>query len=457
MQFKPHEYQSYCIDYLLTHENVGLFLDCGLGKTVISLTAAQELIDRLEVDRCLVIAPLRVAEDTWSRESEKWDHLRGLKISKVLGSEPERRAALRRDADIYVINRENVSWLCDQYPKRWPFDLIIIDELSSFKNPSSKRFKALRKVRPQADRVWGLTGTPAPNGLIDLWSQIYLLDRGERLGKFVGRYRDEFFIPAYGNGYITYKYNLRRGAEEQIHNRLKDLCISMTAEDNLRMPKRVDSEYMVRMSESEMEVYADMEREALVELDGTVIDAGTAAAVGMKLLQMCNGAVYDENREVKHLHDRKLDALEDIIESANGNQILLFYSYIHDVDRITSRLDGLDVKYEKLKDSDSISRWNNRQIQILLAHPASAGYGLNLQDGGCRTVVWFGLTWNLEWYQQANARIYRQGVQGSTVSIIHIMTEGTMERRVLSVLRGKASTQADFVDALKARIRERNG
>lgn len=444
MKYVPHEYQKYAEEFIIEHPACGLMLDMGLGKTAISLTAIDELMfDYFDVVKVLVIAPLRVAQDTWSKECEKWDHLKGLRISKVLGTEKERKQALFRKADIYIINRENVEWLTKSY--KWDFDMVIIDELSSFKSNSAKRFKALRKVRPLAKRVVGLTGTPAPNSLIDLWSQINLLDMGVRLGRFIGNYRNSYFEPDKRSRDVIFSYKLKEGSEQAIYDKISDICVSMKACDYLHMPDRIENIVEVSMDLKEMALYKQLEREMLLPFEDGDIDAVNAAALSNKLLQMANGAVYDEFREVKQIHTKKLDALEDLIEAANGKPVLVFYSYIHDKDRISKRF----VTTE-LKTSNDITRWNNGEIQIAIAHPASAGHGLNLQAGGS-TVIWFGMTWSLELYQQANARLWRQG-QKDTVVIHHIICKETIDEQVMVALAKKEVGQSALIDAVRARI-----
>lgn len=444
MKYVPHEYQKYAEEFIIEHPASGLLLDMGCGKSVITLTAIDELMfNYFDVTKVLVIAPLRVAQDTWSKECEKWDHLKGLRISKVLGSEKERKQALFRKADIYIINRENVEWLTKSY--KWDFDMIIIDELSSFKSNSAKRFKALRKVRPLAKRVVGLTGTPAPNSLIDLWSQINLLDMGVRLGRFIGNYRNSYFEPDKRSRDVIFSYKLRDGSEQAIYDKISDICVSMKACDYLRMPERIENMVEVSMDQKEMTLYKQLEREMLLPFEDGDIDAVNAAALSNKLLQMANGAVYDEFREVKQIHTKKLDALEDLIEAANGKPVLVFYSYIHDKDRISKRFETTE-----LKTSDDITRWNNGEIQIAIAHPASAGHGLNLQAGGS-TVIWFGMTWSLELYQQANARLWRQG-QKDTVVIHHIICKETIDEQVMVALAKKEVGQSALIDAVRARI-----
>ena len=457
MEFKPKPYQTIAMDFLRTHSHCALFLDMGLGKTVTSLTVAKELINDYRVEKVLVIAPKRVAESTWSSEQEKWDHLKGLRISKVLGSKSDRIAALEADADIYVINRENVQWLVEYTNGIWPFDMVIIDELSSFKSPQAKRFKMLKRVIKQSDYVWGLTGTPASNGYMDLWAQIYLIDNGERLGKFIGSYRQEFFYAGAHNGFIVYEYKLRTGAKEKIDRRLSDICLSMSKEDWLQIPPLIFNEVRVKMTKKERKVYEQFEADKVLPLlenrlgsidtmDSAVIGE-TAATLSGKLLQMANGAVYDDNGGVFHLHDQKLDALDEIVESSQGQPILVFYTYKHDVDRIKARHPEAVV----LKDSADIQRWNNGEIPMLLCHPASAGYGINLQEGS-HIMVWFGLPYSLENYQQSIARLHRQG-QEHPVIVHHIVCEGTLDDKVLRVLQSKNATQKSLLDALKRYIK----
>lgn len=444
MKYVPHEYQKYAQDFIINNSACALLLDMGLGKTVITLTSLWILLfDYFEISKVLVIAPLRVAQDTWSKECEKWDHLKGLKISKVLGSEKERRMALFDKADIYIINRENVEWLCNNYD--FDFDMIVIDELSSFKSSSSKRFKALRKIRPRVKRIVGLTGTPAPNTLMDLWSQINLIDMGERLGRFISNYRNDYFIPDKRNAQVIFSYKPREGAEEEIYKRISDICVSMKACDYLDMPERIDNIVHVKMSEDEKKLYKKLEKDMLLPLADGEIDAVNAAALSNKLLQMANGAVYDELKETKIIHDRKLEALEDLIEAANGKSVLIFYAYKHDKERIVKKF-----KVTEISTSKEISKWNERKIQIAIAHPASTGHGLNLQAGGS-TIIWFGLTWSLELYQQANARLWRQG-QKDTVIIHHIVSKGTIDEEVMSALQRKQCGQENLINAVKARI-----
>ncbi len=447
MKYIPHDYQSFCIDYLLSHPAAGLFLKPGMGKTSTSLTAAERLMyDRFEVSKVLVIAPLRVAEDTWSRESEKWDHLRHLRISKVLGSEKERLAALSVKADVYCINRENVPWLVKHYGLNWPFEAVIVDESSSFRNPSAQRFKALRKVRPLIRYIWELTGTPRPRSLLDLWAQIYLLDRGERLGKTMTEYKNRYFTPGRRNGYVVYEWIPRPGAESEIYAKISDICVSMEAKDYLALPELVTTPRVVPLSPEVRELYEQMEREAVLELPEDVIDAGSAAAVNGKLLQIAGGAVYDEDHNVHELHAAKLDVLEDIMEEANGEPVLVAYWYKHERDRIMARF----PQAVQLKDSETIAAWNRGEIPMLLVHPAGAGHGLNLQDGG-HIVVWFGPTYDGELNEQLIDRLYRQG-QKETTSVIYLVAEGTVDLDAMASLEAKANGQDAMMKAIKARL-----
>ena len=417
------------------------------GKTVISLTAINELLyNYFDVSNVLVIAPLRVAQTTWPGEVKKWDHLQHLTLSKVLGSAKERRLALNTPADIHIINRENVKWLVEECGKEWPFDMVVIDELSSFKSNKAKRFRALRKVRPRIKRIVGLTGTPAPNGLIDLWPQIYLLDQGERLGKTVTGYRNRYFNPGRRNGYVVYDWVLKPGAEEAIYEKLDDICVSMKSEDWLQMPERIDREVVVRIPEAARARYDQLERDLLLPYEGGDVTADNAAVLSNKLLQMANGAVYDENGAIREIHQAKLEALDDILEAANGQPVLVFYNYQHDRDRILKHIPTARV----LDTEDDIEKWNQGEIPVMLAHPASAGHGLNLQAGGS-VIVWFGLTWSLELYQQANARLYRQG-QNKSVIIHHLVAEGTIDEDVMRALEHKDTGQEALLAAVKARI-----
>ena len=444
MKYKPYDYQTFATNFVLEHPACGLILDMGLGKSVITLTALWFLLlDSFDVGKVLVVAPKRVAENTWPAELKKWEHLDGLTWSLVLGSEKDRRAALQRRAKIYIINRENVTWLVDNY--RWDFDTLVIDELSSFKSSKAQRFRALKRVRPRISRVIGLTGTPQPNGLLDLWPQMYLLDMGQRLGRFVGGYRERFFLPDKRNREVIYSYKPKEGAEEKIYELISDICISMKAADYLDMPGLVASRVEVQMNAKEQNLYEGFERDMVLHLKDGDLDAVNAAALSGKLVQMANGAVYGENRKVHHIHDRKLDALEDIIEAANGKPLLVAYWYKHDLERIRQRFEVRTIDTPK-----DIADWNEGKIPVALIHPASAGHGLNLQDGGS-TIVWFGLTWSLELYQQLNARLWRQG-QKHTVVIQHIVAAGTHDEDIMNALEKKDMSQTALIAAVKARI-----
>ena len=445
-----HEYQKAAVSHIIDHPAAGLFLDMGLGKTVSTLTAINRLMNvYMEVTKVLVIAPKRVAEDTWTTECGKWDHLKGLRISCVLGTEKKRKAALKEDADIYVINRENVVWLVAQLKGWWPFDMIVIDELSSFKSNTAARFKALRKVRPMSARVVGLTGTPAPNGLIDLWPQMYLLDMGERLEKTITAYRSKYFKPGRTNGQVVFDYKPNSGSENAIYSRISDICISMKADDYLDLPDLIEIPVEVSMSDRQMRQYEKFEEEQVLKLqdEGDIL-AVNAAALSNKLLQYANGAIYDADRNIHELHEAKLDALEEIIEAANGSPVLVFYSFRHDVSRIMKRLKAYHPK--EIGGQEDIQAWNDGRIPVMLAHPASAGHGLNLQQGG-HIMVWFGLPWSLELYQQANARLHRQG-QSQPVRSYAIMTKGTMDADVKKALSGRTDRQDALMEAVKARI-----
>ena len=450
MHYEPHEYQRYATKRIIDLPACGLFLEMGLGKTVSTLTAINELIyDRFEVDRVLVIAPKRVADDTWTSEAEKWDHLRYLTFSKILGTAAQREAALQAKADIYLINRENVVWLVETLRKRWPFDMVVVDELSSFKSNQAKRFKALRAIRPLVKRFVGLTGTPAPNGLMDLWPEVYLLDCGERLGKTITGYRDRYFFPGKRKGYTGFTWEPKEGAEEAIHQKISDICISMKAEDYLRLPEQVVNDIRIRLAPEEMQKYRELEKEKLMELDGQEITALSAAAVWGKLLQLANGAVYDDDGGVTMLHDKKLDALEEIVEAACGHPVLVFYNFRHDYDRLMARFERLSPR--TIQTSGDIRDWNAGRIRLLLAQPASMGHGLNIQAGG-HIIVWFGLNPSLELYQQANARLHRQG-QKQAVIIHRLITKGTVDEDVIKKLETKDQRQDSLMEAVKARIR----
>lgn len=444
MKYNPHNYQEYAKDFILANPVCCLMLDMGLGKTIITLTALWLLaLDYFDIGKILVIAPKRVAEDTWPKELSKWEHLIGLSYSLVLGSQKQRKDALSKKAFVYIINRENVTWLVENHS--WDFDTVVIDELSSFKSNKAQRFKALKKVRPKIQRVIGLTGTPTPNSLLDLWPQMYLLDVGERLGRFIGGYRDRFFKPDKRNREIIYSYKPRDGAEEKIYELISDICISMKAVDFLKMPEKISNRIEVSMDQKERKLYDSFQRDMCVKLGDEELDAINAAGLSNKLLQMANGAVYGEEEKVLSIHDRKIDALEDLIEAANGNPLLVAYWYKHDLARIRERFDIRTI--DTAKDIDD---WNAGEIPVALIHPASAGHGLNLQEGGS-TIVWFGLTWSLELYQQLNARLWRQG-QKKTVVIQHILTKGTHDEDVMKALETKDYRQLALIDAVKARL-----
>lgn len=452
MKFIPHAYQQYAIDFIKSHEEAAVLLDMGLGKTVITLSAVADLLwDSFLVSRVLVIAPLRVARDTWPAEVKKWDHLSGLRISVAVGTETERRVALMRDADVYVINRENVQWLIEKSGFPWIWDMLVVDELSSFKNPQAKRFRSLMKVRGKIKRVVGLSGTPASNGLMDLFAEYRLIDKGVRLGRFITRYREEFFRPDKTNGVVVYSYKPLPFAEEEIYRRIGDITISMKSTDYLQMPEKVISENVVYMDEHEKKEYERLKGDMVLELDGEEVTAANAAALCQKLSQMANGAVYTDDGKTKVFHSRKLDALEDMIEAANGKPVMVVYWFKSDLKRIEERLTEKGITFERLDSGDSIERWNRGEIPVLLLSPASAAHGLNLQSGGSH-IIWFGLTWSLELYQQTNGRLWRQGQKAETVVINHIITKNTIDERILSVLKTKDATQEELIAAVKAEV-----
>lgn len=444
MKYNPHDYQTYATRFLLEHPVSCLMLDCGLGKTVITLTALWELVlDSFDIGRVLVIAPKRVAENVWVQEIRKWEHLTGLTAVRVLGSEQDRRSALNTPAFLYIINRENVTWLVKN--RRWDFDMVVIDELSSFKSHQAQRFKAMRKVRPLVTRIVGLTATPAPNSLMDLWAEMCLLDMGQRLGRYIGSYRERFFVPDKRNREIVYSYKPREGAEDKIYESISDICISMKAKDHLQMPELVTNRVTVSMSHKEHEVYDRLRRDMVTELNGEELDAVNAASLSNKLQQMASGAVYSSGHQTVVLHSRKLDALEDLIEAANGKPLLVAYWFHHEHDRLHERFDCRDINT-----AEDIAAWCAGEIPVGLIHPASAGHGLNLQSGGS-TLVWFSLTWSLELYEQLNDRLWRQG-QEHTVVIHHIISEGTIDEDIMSALARKDVGQNALRDAVKARL-----
>lgn len=446
MQFKPHNYQQYAIDFVVNHDISALLLDCGLGKTITTLTAIDELmLNRFDVSKVLIIAPLRVASSTWPSEIEKWSHLKHFTYSVVVGSEKERQQALKQKAHLYIINRENVEWLINKSGYSFDFDMVILDEMSSFKSYQSKRVKSLLKVRPFIKRIVGLTGTPSSNGLMDLWAQFRILDFGERLGRYITHYRNTYFVPDKRNGAIVYSYKPQANAEERIYQAISDITISMKAHDYLNMPECVMSDVVVEMHKKEQKVYDTLKQEMVTQVKDVEIDAVNAASLSNKLLQMANGTVYDDTKQTHHIHDRKLDALEDLIESANGKSVLVAYWFQSDRENIMKRFD-----IREIKTTHDIQDWNDGKIPIALIHPASAGHGLNLQEGGS-TLIWYSLTWSLELYQQTNARLYRQG-QTQTVVVQHIITKGTIDEDVLKALKRKDKIQTALMNAVKAQI-----
>ena len=447
MKYKAHEYQEYATKFIEDNEESAVFLECGLGKSVITLTAIKNLMARGEVSRVLVVAPLRVGKTTWPEEIGKWDHLGGLTYAVAIGSVAERLNALKAQADITIINRENVEWLIDKSGMPFDYDMLVIDELSSFKSFKAKRFKALLKVRPKITRVVGLTGTPSSNGLMDLWAEFRLLDLGERLGRYITRYRLAYFTPDKRNAQVVFSYKPLPGAEERIYDKIDDITISMRASDYLKLPSLVMNTVVVEMGDKEKDIYDNLCDDMVVSLGESEIDAVNAASLSNKLLQMANGAVYGEEQSVHHIHDEKLNALEDLIESANGKPVLVAYWFKHDLARIKAKFPFV----REIKTDADIRAWNRGEIEVGVIHPASAGHGLNLQTGGS-TLIWFGLTWSLELYQQTNARLYRQG-QKNTVVIHHIVTKGTIDERVLKALEKKEKTQNSLINAVKAELR----
>lgn len=451
MQFQPHDYQRYCIQKILELSSVGLFLDMGLGKSVITLTAINELkFYRFQVRKVLVIAPKKVAEGTWQKECAKWDHLNHFRISTVLGSEKKRMAALNAAADLYIINRENVTWLVDIYRDQWPFDMVVVDEFSSFKSHSAKRFKSLAAVRPHINRFVGLTGTPSPNSLMDLWSQVYLLDGGKRLEKRFGGFRDRYFRPGRHNGYVVYEYLPRKGAREAILSKISDICISMKAEDYLTLPDCIEDEVPVVLDKTARKAYDTLERQMVLELEDDDLTVTSAAALSNKLLQLANGALYDDNRGVHEIHSAKVDAFLELLESLHGKPVLVFYSFQHDKWRILDALHKIGLKVRLLESVADQDAWNAGEVDVLLAHPASCAYGLNLQQGG-NHIVWFGLPWNYELYVQANKRLHRQG-QTEKVIVHHLVVQDSRDEDVMEALSKKEKAQDYVLESLKARI-----
>lgn len=453
MKYDPHKYQSYATDFIISHPIAAVFLEMGLGKSVITLTAITKLKAEDAICKVLVIAPLRVARNTWPSEIAKWDHLKNLDYAVAVGSEAERKAAIRKDATVTIINRENVDWLINKSGLPFDFDMVVIDELSSFKSYGAKRFKALLKVRPFIKRIVGLTGTPSSNGLMDLWAEFRVLDFGKRLGRYITRYRLSYFEPDKRNAQMVFSYKPLPDAEKQIYEKISDITISMKSVEYLDMPECIINEVPVYMSEREQSVYDGFREDMVAKLKDDVIDAANAAVLSGKLLQMANGAVYDEDGVSHHIHDRKLDALEDLIEGANGKPVLVAYWFKHDLERIEARLKSLRIPYARLDKPDSIKRWNNGEVPVMLIHPASAGHGLNLQAGGS-TLIWFGLTWSLELYQQTNARLWRQG-QKETVVLHHIICRDTIDEDVMAALKRKGKVQNDLINAVKANLEVR--
>ena len=452
MEFKPHDYQKYATEFIESHPIAAVILQMGLGKTVCTLTAIEHLMyDTFEVSKVLIVAPLRVAKVTWSDEIDKWDHLSHLTYSVAVGSEKERLSALKKKANLYMINRENLQWLIEKSGLPFDYDMVVLDELSSFKSWQSKRFRAFMKVRPKVQRVVGLTGTPSSNGLMDLFAEFKCLDMGERLGRFITQYRSAFFIPDRMNGQVVYSYKPRPFAEEEIYRRIGDITISMKALDHLKMPELIENRYPVYMDDGEKQQYESMKKDLILPyLENEAITAANAAALSGKLCQMANGAVYSDEGSVVHIHDRKLDALEDIIEAAQG-PILLCYWFKHDLERITKKLDELKVEYARISSDGSIRMWNEGKFQVGLIHPASAGHGLNLQAGG-NHIVWFGLTWSLELLEQSNARLWRQGQRAETVVVQYLVTAGTIDERILDAISKKEKDQNALIDAVKAEL-----
>lgn len=448
MKFVPHGYQRYAIEYIKNHPVTALLLDMGLGKTVTTLTAIRDLMyDSFEVHRVLVVAPLRVARDTWPEEIRKWDHLKDLTCSVAVGTVTERRRALQKQADIYIVNRENLVWLWKNC--RLDFDMVVLDELSSFKNQQAQRFKAMKALRPKVKRIVGLTGTPSGNGLMDLWAEFRLLDMGERLGKFISQYRNTYFQPDKRNGMVVFSYKPLPGAEAAIYQKISDITVSMKATDYLKMPDLVSVRTEVNLSEAERKRYQDFKKSLVMELPDGEVTAANAASLTLKLSQMANGAIYTDDGKTIHLHDRKLDALEDLVESANGRPVLVAYWFRHDKERICQRMEA-----RELKSTQDFADWNAGKIPVALIHPASAGHGLNLQQGGS-ILIWFGLTWSLELYQQTVARLWRQGQESRTVIVQHIVTKSTIDERILKALEKKDSSQAALIEAVKADLEEK--
>lgn len=449
MKFVPHKYQTYATDFMIKHPVSAVFLDMGLGKTVITLSAINEMCrNSFEVSKVLVIAPLRVARDTWPTEIEKWDHLKGLTYSVVVGTETQRKIALKKAVSVYIINRENVSWLIEDSGFPFDFDMVVIDELSSFKSHQAKRFKSLLKVRPQVQRIVGLTGTPSSNGLMDLWAEFRVLDLGKRLGRYISHYRNNYFTPDKRNGIVVFSYKPLPFAEECIYKQIGDITLSMKAQDYLDMPECIYNEVKVTLSDKERKIYETLKRELVVSVKGNEVDASNAAVLSNKLSQLANGSIYTEDKKVIRVHDKKLDALEDLIEAANGKPVLVAYWFKHDLENIKKRFNVREIKT-----SNDITEWNEGKIPLAVIHPASAGHGLNLQAGGS-TLIWYGITWSLELYQQTNARLWRQGQKSSTVVIHHIIAEKTIDEQIIKALHKKNETQSALIEAVKANLED---
>ena len=457
MIYRPHDYQEYATHFIEEHPVAALILGMGLGKSVITLTAIEHLMhDSFEVRKVLVIAPLRVAASTWPDEIRKWDHLSSLTFSVAVGTRDERIAALRHNADITIINRENIPWLVEESGVPFDYDMVVIDELSSFKNHRTKRFRSLMKARPKVKRIVGLTGTPAPNGLMDLWAEFRLLDGGKRLGRFIGQYRERWFLPDKRNQMVVFSYKPKEGAEDEIYSAIADITVSMKAMERIRMPELIETEMKVSMSGSERKAYDSMKKDLVLSLPDGAVTASNAASLSGKLMQLSSGAVYTDDECFTEIHRRKLDALEDAIESMNGKPLLIAYWFRHERTRISELLTNLGIPWKEISDEASIREWNEGKLQAAIIHPASAGHGLNLQSGGS-TLLWFTVPWSLELYQQTVARLWRQGQKEETTVVIHLITEGTIDERVLAALRRKDKTQEALLEAVKADLGIKGG
>ncbi len=455
MKYHPHKYQTYASEFIKDHNEAAVFLDCGLGKTSITLTALNDLMfDSFEFNKVLIIAPLRVAKVSWPDEIKKWDHLSLFNYSLVVGTEKERREALAKKADLYIINRENVEWLIEKSNYNFDFDCIVIDELSSFKSYRSKRVKSLLKVRPYVKRIIGLTGSPCGNGLMDLWAEFRVLDMGKRLGRFITNYRNDYFMPDKRNNEVIFSYKPLPGAEDAIYRKISDMTISMKSTDYLDMPELISNEYKVYLSDKEMKIYEEFKSQYVMEISDKEITAANAASLTNRLSQLANGAIYDDDKNITYFHDKKLDALEDLIEASNGKPVLVAYWFKHDLERIKTRLDKIGVAYDVISSVDSIRHWNEGKLEVGLINPASCGHGVNLQEGGS-TIIWFGLTWSLELYEQTIARLWRQGQKSRTVVVEHIVAVDTVDESILKALKAKDKTQSALIEAVKAEIKRR--